>query len=57
MMVSGNIKGKTQTLSTAIYTAVQAGNYNQAYMLVLLVIAISAVLIFLTMFLRRRNDT
>lgn len=55
MMVSGNIKGKTQTLSTAIYTAVQAGNYNQAYMLVLLVIAISAVLIFLTMFFTEKK--
>lgn len=49
MMVSGNIKGKTQTLSTAIYTAVQAGNYDRAYMLVLLVIIISAILLFLTL--------
>lgn len=55
MMVSGNIKGKTQTLSTAIYTAVQAGNYDRAYMLVLLVIAISTVLIFLTIFFTEKK--
>ncbi|MBL7575700.1 molybdate transport system permease protein [Peptoniphilus asaccharolyticus DSM 20463] len=50
MMVSGNIKGRTQTLSTAIYAAVQAGNYKQAYSLVALVIVLSTVLMFLTIF-------
>lgn len=49
MMVSGNIKGKTQTLSTAIYTAVQAGNYSRAYNLVILVIVLSSCLLFLTL--------
>lgn len=55
MMVSGNIKGKTQTLSTAIYTAVQSGNYHRAYMLVLLVVVLSSVLLFLTLFLAERK--
>ncbi|WP_455258621.1 molybdate ABC transporter permease subunit [Peptoniphilus asaccharolyticus] len=55
MMVSGNIKGRTQTLSTAIYTAVQAGNYNQAYSLVALVIVLSTVLMFLTIFFMEKK--
>lgn len=55
MMVSGNIKGRTQTLSTAIYTAVQAGNYKQAYSLVALVIVLSTVLMFLTIFFMEKK--
>ncbi|MBT8339392.1 MAG: molybdate ABC transporter permease subunit [Desulfatitalea sp.] len=34
LMVAGNLPGKTQTLSTAIYTAVQAGRDQQAHLLV-----------------------
>jgi molybdate transport system permease protein len=36
LMVAGNIPGKTQTLSLAIYSAVQAGNDSLAMTLVLL---------------------
>jgi molybdate transport system permease protein len=36
LMVAGNLPGKTQTLSLAIYEAVQAGNDNLALALVLL---------------------
>ena len=35
-MVAGNLPGKTQTLSLAVYDAVQAGNDNLALLLVLL---------------------
>jgi molybdate transport system permease protein len=36
LMIAGNLPGKTQTLSLAIYSAVQAGNDNLALTLVLL---------------------
>jgi molybdate transport system permease protein len=35
-MVAGNLPGKTQTLSLAVYDAVQAGNDHLAMALVLL---------------------
>ncbi len=41
LMVAGNIPGKTQTLSIAIYDAVQAGNYEQANFLVVLISVIT----------------
>jgi molybdate transport system permease protein len=37
LMVAGNLPGKTQTLSIAVYDAVQAGNDAEATMLVLLI--------------------
>lgn len=37
LMVAGNLPGKTQTLSTAVYDAVQAGNDAGATLLVLLI--------------------
>ncbi len=49
LMVAGNIPGRTQTLSVAIYDAVQAGNNSLANLLVLLISLISvAVLVVLT---------
>jgi len=41
LMVAGNIPGKTQTLSIAIYDAVQGGNYEQANFLVVLISVIT----------------
>ncbi len=41
LMVAGNIPGKTQTLSIAIYDAVQGGNYEQANFLVILISVIT----------------
>ncbi|MCK8816083.1 molybdate ABC transporter permease subunit [Natroniella sulfidigena] len=41
LMVAGNIPGKTQTLSIAIYDAVQGGNYQLANFLVILISGIS----------------
>ena len=36
LMIAGNLPGKTQTLSLAVYNAVQAGNDNLATTLVLI---------------------
>ncbi len=41
LMVAGNIPGRTQTLSVAIYDAVQAGQYSLANNLVLLISMVS----------------
>ncbi len=43
LMVAGNIPGKTQTLSIAIYDAVQSGNYEQANFLVVLISVITII--------------
>lgn len=47
IMIAGNIPGKTQTMSIAIYSAVQAGNRNLAYKWVILMSTISFVIILL----------
>lgn len=47
IMLAGNMPGKTQTVSVAIYTAVQAGNWSLAYEWALIIIGISFVTIFL----------
>ncbi len=41
MMLAGNIPGRTQTMSIAIYTAMQGGNREKAYIWVAIVMAIS----------------
>ena len=46
LMVAGNIPGKTQTLSIAIYDAVQAGNTAKANVLVGLTTVISIVILY-----------
>lgn len=43
IMLAGNIPGRTQTISVAIYTAVQSGNRTLAYKWTLVVVAISFV--------------
>jgi molybdate transport system permease protein len=45
LMVAGNLPGKTQTLSIAIYEAVQAGQDNRALWLTGLVSAVCVVLL------------
>lgn len=47
MMLAGNIPGKTQTMSIAIYTAMQSGDREKAYIWVAAVMAISFVVILL----------
>lgn len=47
IMLAGNIPGKTQTMSVAIYTAVQGGNRTLAYKWVAVIMAISFITILL----------
>ncbi|MGO1580236.1 MAG: molybdate ABC transporter permease subunit [Peptoniphilaceae bacterium] len=47
IMIAGNIAGKTQTISTAIYSAVQAGNKSLALKWSIIVIGISLIAIIL----------
>lgn len=41
IMLAGNIPGKTQTVSVAIYTAVQGGNWDLAFKWMLIIVGIS----------------
>ena len=41
MMLAGNIPGRTQTMSIAIYTAMQGGNREKAYVWVAVIMAMS----------------
>ena len=41
MMIAGNLPGKTRTMSTAVYSAMQGGNRELAYKWVLIIMAIS----------------
>ena len=43
IMIAGNIPGKTQTMSLAIYTAMQSGNRELAYKWVAIIMGISVV--------------
>jgi molybdate transport system permease protein len=45
MMVAGNIPGRTQTLSVAIYDAVESGNGGLARMLVIAISALAILLV------------
>jgi molybdate transport system permease protein len=47
-MFAGNIPGKTQTAPTAIYIAMESGNMNLAWLLVIAMIFISALMLFVT---------
>lgn len=47
IMVAGNIHGKTQTMSVAIYTAMQSGNRELAYRWVAIIMLLSFLTIFL----------
>lgn len=48
LMIAGNIPGKTQTLPTAIYVAVDSGNYSMAWAWTVAIIIISFGLLLLT---------
>lgn len=52
IMVAGNIPGRTQTISTAIFVAVDGGNMTLAWMWVCSIIVISAMML---MFINRRT--
>lgn len=48
LMVAGNIPGKTQTVPTAIYVAVDAGNMPMAWAWTLAIVVMSFVMLLLT---------
>ncbi|HSF81317.1 MAG TPA: molybdate ABC transporter permease subunit [Anaerolineales bacterium] len=56
LMVAGNIPGRTQTMSMAIYDAVQANNISQANQLALILSSIGFGLIFFVIRLRKTTD-
>ena len=43
IMIAGNLPGKTRTMSVAVYTAMQSGNRQAAYMWVILILGMSVV--------------
>lgn len=45
IMIAGNIPGKTQTMALAVYTAVQSGNRQTAYLWSLVIVILSALAI------------
>lgn len=47
IMLAGNIPGRTQTMSVAVYTAVQAGDRQLAYKWVAIIVALSFLMILL----------
>jgi len=53
LMVAGNIPGKTQTLSLAIYSAVQAGDTNTAHLLAVVLTGVASVSIWIGLRWRR----
>jgi molybdate transport system permease protein len=56
LMVAGSIPGRTQTMSMAIYDAVQANNISQANQLALILSSIGFGLIFFVIRLRHKAD-
>ena len=55
IMVAGNIPGRTRTMSTAVYTAMQSGNRQEAYRWVILIMLFSfTVLFFVNLWSGRR---
>jgi molybdate transport system permease protein len=57
LMVAGNIPGRTQTMSMAIYDATQANNISQANQLALVLTSIGFGLIFLIIRLRQKGES
>lgn len=47
IMIAGNIPGRTQTMSTAIYTAVQGGNRELAFKWAIIIVGISLIMMIL----------
>lgn len=47
IMIAGNIPGKTQTMSTAVYSAVQSGNRKEAFQWSLIIVVLSFTMMIL----------
>jgi molybdate transport system permease protein len=52
LMVAGNIPGKTQTIPTAIYLAIDSGNIQMAWLWVLVMVFISFGMLFIVYMIR-----
>lgn len=46
LMVAGNLPGRTQTLSMAVYDAVQAGDFEQANLMVVIITLVSTAILY-----------
>jgi len=57
LMFAGNIPGKTQTVSTAIYVAIDSGNMELAWDWVISIILISTSLLFIAQFIKNKAVT
>lgn len=55
LMVAGNIPHKTQTIPTAIYSAVESGNDKEAMILILIAVWISSIIMWLYSLLKRKE--
>ncbi|MDY0410338.1 molybdate ABC transporter permease subunit [Virgibacillus soli] len=53
LMFAGNIPGKTQTIPTAIYVAIDSGNMQLAWLWVIAIVVISFIMLF---FVRSRDS-
>jgi len=56
MIVSGNISGKTQTLSTAIYTSIQNGNNSNLIQLSVVSISLAIITVIIFNFIRKKQN-
>ncbi|MFO7584043.1 MAG: molybdate ABC transporter permease subunit [Anaerolineales bacterium] len=56
LMVAGNIPGRTQTMSMAIYDAVQSNNLSRANELAFILTSIGFGLLFFVLRLRQKNE-
>ncbi len=57
IMLAGNIPGKTQTMSTAIYSAVQANDQKTAFFWAILIVILSLiVMVFMNFWLKKNTN-
>lgn len=57
IMIAGNLPGKTRTMSTAVYSAMQGGNRELAYSWVIIIMLISLCTLVLMNFISSRRYT
>ncbi|RFU70634.1 molybdate ABC transporter permease subunit [Peribacillus saganii] len=55
LMFAGNIPGKTQTIPTAIYVAIDSGNMQNAWLWVGTMVLISFIMLFFVQFITRKS--
>lgn len=57
IMVAGNIPGRTQTMSVAVYTAVQSGDRNKAFLWALIIVILSFLSMIGLNLIQRKNQS